>query len=203
MRKVHFSVFPSYAHFQAPCLRISKVGAGAYFKILLLSGRPCFYITGFYFEVCQIAGAAFQLSYRDVETAEEFYGKSPHFFIPGHGIFRFADDNHFLLFKLVNSVDTSFFNTMGSLFFSEAGRIAGKRLRKGFLRNNLVDKLTNHGVLGGADQIEILPFNFIHHGFHICLAHDTFYNISMNHKRRNAIRKALVDHKIAGIGQNC
>ena len=35
-----------------------------------------------------------------------------------------ANNYHFLLFELVNTVNTAFLNTVSALFFSEAGRIA-------------------------------------------------------------------------------
>ena len=49
------------------CLSVAQVGAGTYFEILLLSGRPCLNVTGLDLEVSQIAGAALECSYGDVE----------------------------------------------------------------------------------------------------------------------------------------
>ena len=91
---------------------------------------------------------------------------------------------------------------MGALFLPEAGRIAGQCLRELILGQNLVDKLANHGVLGGSDQIEVLSFNLVHHGIHIVLAHDAFHHISVDHKGRDTVDKALVDHEVTGIGQH-
>ena len=57
-------------------------------------------------------------------------------------------------------------------------------------------------MFGSADEIEVFPFDLIHHSFHIRLAHDAFHHFSVDHKRRNAVGKAFIDHEIPGISQN-
>ena len=57
-------------------------------------------------------------------------------------------------------------------------------------------------MLACANQIEVFPLYFIHHGIHFCLAHDALNHISADHKRRDAVGKALSNHKIPGISQH-
>ena len=57
-------------------------------------------------------------------------------------------------------------------------------------------------MFAGADKVKVFAFNFVHHGVHFFKAHNAGNNIAANHKRRNAIGKALVYHKIAGICKN-
>ena len=130
MRQVGFSVLTLDANSQATGLSIRKVGTGADFKIFFQSWGPGLNVAGFDLQICQIAGTAFQLSDRNLHAAEQLYGKTPHFFIPGHGIFRSADNDHFLFLKLMNSIDSTLFNAMSTLLLSEAGRLAGQSLRE-------------------------------------------------------------------------
>ena len=55
-------------------------------------------------------------------------------------------------------------------------------------------------MLAGADQVQILALNLIHHGVHFGKAHHAGDHIAADHKRGNAVGEALVDHKITGIG---
>ena len=57
-------------------------------------------------------------------------------------------------------------------------------------------------MLACADQIEVLPFNLVHHVFHLGKAHHTVDNIAADHKRRYIISESAVNHKVARIGQN-
>ncbi len=57
-------------------------------------------------------------------------------------------------------------------------------------------------MLGGADQIQILALDLIHHRVHVGLAHDALDDVAVDHERRDAVDKALVDHEIARIGQH-
>ena len=53
----------------------------------------------------------------------------------------------------MDAVDAALLQAMGSLLLAEARRIAGKCLRKGFLRNNGINKLSDHGMLAGTDEV--------------------------------------------------
>ena len=55
-------------------------------------------------------------------------------------------------------------------------------------------------MLTGSDQIQILSLDFVHHRIHLCKGHNTGYHIAANHKRRNTVGKAPVNHKVTGIG---
>ena len=55
-------------------------------------------------------------------------------------------------------------------------------------------------MLAGTDQIQILSFDLIHHGVHLCKGHNTGHHIAADHKRRNAVGKTAVDHKITCVG---
>ena len=57
-------------------------------------------------------------------------------------------------------------------------------------------------MLARADKIKILAFDFIHHGVHFGKAHNARYNIASYHKRRNAVSKASVNHKIPCVRDN-
>ena len=102
----------------------------------------------------------------------------------------------------MNPVNAALFNAMGALFLPEAGRIGGEGLRQAFYRQNLVNKPADHGVLGGADEIQVLALNLVHHTVHVCLGHDTLHNVAVNHKGRDAVGETLVDHEVPAIGQN-
>ena len=121
---------------------------------------------------------------------------------PVHAFFRLADNNHFLLFKLVNPVNAPFFQTVCTNFLPEAWRIASQGLRQVAFRQNGINKFPDHGVFARTDQIEVFTFNLVHHAFHFCKAHNAGNNAAPNHERRNVIGKALVDHEIPCIVQN-
>ena len=57
-------------------------------------------------------------------------------------------------------------------------------------------------MLTGTDQVQILALNLVHHAFHFSKGHYAGYHIAADHKRRNVVGKALVDHKVTGICQN-
>ena len=52
----------------------------------------------------------------------------PQFIIPFFAFFWFAYNDHFLFFKLMDSVYTTFFDSMSSFFFTEAWRIRSQCL---------------------------------------------------------------------------
>ena len=89
------SAFAFDADTQSASLSVAQVGAGTNFEVFLLTWRPSFYVDGFYFQVSQVTGAAFQGTNRDVQGAEELNGVVVHFFEPFWGFFRFAHNNHF------------------------------------------------------------------------------------------------------------
>ena len=62
-------------------------------KVFLLSRGPCFNVDGFYFQVSQVTGAAFQCSYRNIHGTEQVYCVLPEFVEPFHAVFRFAVDD--------------------------------------------------------------------------------------------------------------
>ena len=102
----------------------------------------------------------------------------------------------------MNAVYAALLQPVGALFLAEAGGIARQRLRQRLFRDDLINEFADHGVLGCADEIEILPFDLVHHGFHIRLAHNALDHLAVDHKRRNAVSEALIDHKISRIGQH-
>ena len=203
MRKIFLTILTIYTNSQTTCLRISQVGAASYFKVFLLSWGPCFYVQRFNFKVCQVTGAAFQSTYRNIQGAEQIYSVLPQFIKPHRALFWFADNDHFLLFELMDTVNTSLLQTMSSFFFTEAWRIACQSFWKFFFRNDLVDEFTDHRMLTGTDQIQVFAFDLVHHSIHLCEAHNTCYNIAADHERRYTISKASIDHEVTGICNNC
>ena len=55
-------------------------------------------------------------------------------------------------------------------------------------------------MLAGADQVQVLTLDLVHHGVHVRLAHHALHHVAVDHKRRNAVGEALVDHKVTAIG---
>ena len=51
---------------------------------------------------------------------------------------------------------------MCALFLTEAWRIAGQGLRKFILRSDGIDELTDHGMLTGTDQVQVLTLDLVH-----------------------------------------
>ena len=128
---------------ETSCLSIAEGRAGTHLKILLLSGTPSLYVAAFYFEVSKVARAALECSYGDIERAEEVNGILPEFVIPGHAVFGFADNDHFLLFKLVDTVNASLLDAVSADLLTEAGAVAGEGLGQLVLGSNSVDELTD------------------------------------------------------------
>ena len=102
----------------------------------------------------------------------------------------------------MDSVYASLLDSVSALLLSEAWGIACQRLWKLFLLQNRVDKLSDHGVLAGSDQVEILSLDLIHHGIHLCKAHNACHHIAADHERRNAVGEASVDHEIPCVGDH-
>ena len=87
---------------------------------------------------------------------------------------------------------THLLNAVSTLLLTEARRIAGQSLRKLILRSDGINELTDHGMLTGTDQIQILALNLIHHGVHLSKGHNAGHHIAADHKRRHAVGKACL-----------
>ena len=87
-------------------------------------------------------------------------------------------------------------------FLAEAGGITGEGLGQFALVQDGVDEFADHGVLAGADEIQVLPFDLVHHVLHLGEAHHAIHHAAADHEGGHIIFKALVDHEIPGIGQN-
>ena len=202
MAQLHLAVLVFVANPQTARLCVAQVGAGANLEILLLTGAPSLDIAALHLQVSQVAGAALQLTDGDFHVAEQLHAVLPQLFVPILGFLGLADHDHFLLFELVNPVHTALLDAVGALLLAEAGGVRSQRLGQALFRQNLVNETADHGVLGSTDQIQILAFDFVHHGVHIGLAHHALYHVAVNHKGRNAVGKALADHKVTAISQN-
>ena len=102
----------------------------------------------------------------------------------------------------MDAVHPALLDAVGALLLPEAGGVGGQGLGQGGLRDDLVDELADHGVLTGADEVQVLPLDLIHHGFHVGLAHDALHHVSVDHEGGDAEGEALVDHKVPGVGQH-
>ena len=91
----------------------------------------------------------------------------------------------------MDAVDAPLLDAVGALLLAEAGGIGGEGLGQLVLGDDLVDKLADHGVLGGADKVEILPLDLIHHGVHLGLAHDALHHVAVDHEGGDAEGEAL------------
>ena len=121
---------------------------------------------------------------------------------PVHALLRLADHDHLLLLKLVDAVHATLLNAVCAHFLPEARGIAGEGLGELLLRQNGIDELADHRVFAGADEVQILALDLVHHALHLRKGHDAGNNLAADHERRNVVRKALVDHEVTGICQN-
>ena len=144
MRKVVRALFRLNTNAEAARLRVPEIGAAPHLKIFLLAGRPGLYVNALDLEVGKVARAALQRADRDIERTEEINRIMVKLFKLGRAVLRLADNNHFLLFKLVDPVDAALLNPMGADLFSETRRIAGQSLGEFLLRQDRVDKFTDH-----------------------------------------------------------
>ena len=117
------AVFAGDADLESACLSVGEVGAGADLEILLLSGAPRLDVDGLDLEIGEVAGAALEGAYRDIEGAEELDRVLPQLIEPHLALFGLADDDHLLLLELVDAVNAALLQTVSALLFSEAGRI--------------------------------------------------------------------------------
>jgi len=99
----------------------------------------------------------------------------------------------------MDTINTTLLDAVCSFFFTEARRVAGQGQRQFLLRDDAVDEFTDHGVLAGSDQVQILALDFVHHGLHLSEAHNTVYDVAVDHERRYAVGKSSVDHEISCI----
>ena len=82
------------------------------------------------------------------------------------------------------------------------GAVAGQGQGQLGTVQRLVDEAANHRVLGRADQVQVLALDFVHHSVHFREGHNALDHVAVHHERGDDIGKALVDHKIAGVGQH-
>ena len=200
--EILLTVVALHANLQTASLRVAQIGAGAYLEILLLTGAPRFHVQTLHLQVGQVAGAAFQRAHRNIQRAEEVHRVLPQAAEPLHALLRLAQHDHFLLFELVNAIYAALLNAVRANLLAEAGRIARQRNGQLALVQDRVNKLADHGVLGGADQIQILTLDLVHHVLHLGEAHHAVHHFAVDHERRHHIGEAAVDHEVAGIAQN-
>ena len=103
----------------------------------------------------------------------------------------------------MDTVNTSLLQAVSTLLLTEARGIAGQSLRQLILGNDRINKLTDHGMLAGTDQIQVLALDLVHHRIHLGKTHNAGNNLAADHERRYTVGKSSVDHEIAGIGNNC
>ena len=202
MAELHLAVFILVADAQTAGLGVTQVGAGAHLKVLLLTGGPGLNVAGLDLQVCQIAGAALQLTHGDVHGTEQLHREVPQLIVPRLGVLGLADHDHLLLLKLVDAVHTALLNAVRALLLAEAGGVGGQRLGQFVGGNDLVDEPADHGVLAGADQIQVLALDLIHHGVHIRLAHNALHHVAVDHEGGDAVGEALGDHEVPAISQH-
>ena len=102
----------------------------------------------------------------------------------------------------MDAVHAPLLDAVGALLLAEAGGVGGQGLGQLVLGQDLVDELADHGVLAGADQVQVLALDLIHHGVHVRLAHDALHHVAVDHEGGDAVGEALVDHKVSGVGQH-
>ena len=57
-------------------------------------------------------------------------------------------------------------------------------------------------MFGGADEVQVLALDLVHHGVHLSLGHNALHHVAVDHEGGDAEGKALVDHKVPGVGQH-
>ena len=102
----------------------------------------------------------------------------------------------------MDTVDAALFYAVRALFLSETGRIAGKRKRQFVSVDDLPHESADHGVFRSADQVQIFPFDFVHHVIHFVETHHARNHVAVNHIRRNHVRETFIYHKIARVGKH-
>ena len=102
----------------------------------------------------------------------------------------------------MDAVHAPLLDAVGALFLAEAGGVGGEGLGQLILGDDLVDELADHGVLGGADEVQVLPLDLVHHGVHVGLGHNALHHIAVDHEGGDAEGEALADHEVPGVGQH-
>ena len=202
MGQIGLAVLALDADVQTACLCVTQIGAGADFEVLLLAGAPSLDIAALDLQVSQIAGAAVQLTHGDLHAAEQLHRHLPQLLVPVGALLGAADHDHLLLLELVDAVDAALLDAVGTLLLPEAGAIGGQGQGHLALVDGLVDEAADHGVLAGADQVQVLTLDLVHHGVHLGEGHDALHHVAVHHEGRDDVGEALVDHKVAGIGQH-
>ena len=67
----------------------------------------------------------------------------------------------------MNPVYASLLDSVRTLLFPEARTVGGQRVRQPALIDRLPDESSDHGVLGGSDQVQVFPVDLIHHIIHL------------------------------------
>ena len=98
-----------------------KLYSNSHLEELLLTGAPCSMSQLFTFRSGQVAGAAIQLTDRDLQVAEQLNRVLPQLFVPVHAVFGLADHDHFLLLELVDAVDAALLNAVGAFSLRKQG----------------------------------------------------------------------------------
>ena len=80
----------------------------------------------------------------------------------------------------MDAVDATLLDAVSAFLLAEAGAVGSQGQGQSSLIQSLVDEAADHGVLTGADEVEVLALDLVHHD----------------------IGETLVDHEVAGIGQN-
>ena len=103
----------------------------------------------------------------------------------------------------MDAVHAALLETVAADFLTEAGGVGGERQRELCLGDDLVDEAADHGMLARADEVEVLAFDLVHHGFHLREGHDALDHAPMHHERRDDVGEVLlIDHEIARVGQH-
>ena len=102
----------------------------------------------------------------------------------------------------MDAVDAALLDAVCALLLTEAGAVRGQGQRHLALVQRLVDEAADHGVLTGTDQVQVLTLDLVHHGIHFREGHDALHHVAVHHEGRDHVGEALIDHKVAGIGQH-
>ena len=57
-------------------------------------------------------------------------------------------------------------------------------------------------MFGGADQVQVFPFDLIHHSVHFREGHNALHHVAVDHEGGDDVSKTTVDHEVSGIGQD-
>ena len=102
----------------------------------------------------------------------------------------------------MDTVQTAFLDAVGAHLLAEAGGVGGQGQGELVGREDLVNETADHGVFGGADQVQVFPFDLIHHSVHFREGHDALHHVAVDHEGGDDVSKTTVDHEVSGIGQD-